>query len=73
VLLAIALVATAVVVAKTVSGGPGYEVIYGTSSDDVIRARDNGPDTIECGAGNDTVYVDRVEDGVYDCEKVVTP
>ena len=73
VLVAMALATGAVVIAKTVNGGPGYEVLQGTSGDDVIHARDGGPDTIYCGAGNDTVYVDRSEDGVYDCETVITP
>ena len=73
VLLGIALATGAAVIAKTVNGGPGYEVINGTAGNDVIHARDEGPDTIDCGAGNDTVYVDRSEDGVFDCETVVTP
>ncbi|MDX6607678.1 MAG: hypothetical protein QOD14_2218 [Solirubrobacterales bacterium] len=73
VLLAVALVTGAVVLAKNINGGPGYDVITGTAGDDVINARDGGPDTIDCGAGNDTVYVDRSEDGVYDCETVITP
>ena len=73
VVLAVALAAGTVVLAKTINGGPGYEVINGTARDDVIRARDGGPDTINCGAGNDTVYFDRSEDGVYDCETVITP
>ena len=73
VLLAVALVTGAGVVAQTINGGPGDDVIKGTAGNDVIQARDNGPDTIDCGAGNDTVYVDRSEDGVYDCENVVTP
>jgi hypothetical protein len=73
IMLAFALAAGAVVIAKTINGGPGYEVINGTSGDDVIHARDGGPDTINCGAGNDTVDVDRSEDGVYDCETVITP
>jgi Ca2+-binding RTX toxin-like protein len=73
VLLGIALVSGAVVLAQSINGGPGYQVINGTAGNDVIRARDDGPDTIDCGAGNDTVYVDRSEDGVYNCETVVTP
>jgi Ca2+-binding RTX toxin-like protein len=40
---------------------------------DVIRARDGRPDEINCGSGDDVAYVDRVEDGVYDCERVVMP
>jgi hypothetical protein len=39
----------------------------------VINARDGQSDEIDCGGGNDKVFVDRVEDGVYDCETVVTP
>ena len=73
VLLAIALATGAVVLAKTINGTPSYDVINGTAGNDVIQARDNGPDTIDCGAGIDTVYVDRSEDGVYNCETVITP
>jgi Ca2+-binding RTX toxin-like protein len=73
VLLGIALVTGAMVLAQTINGGAGYQVINGTAGNDVIHARDDGPDTIDCGAGNDTVYVDRAEDGVYNCETVVTP
>jgi len=73
VLLAIALATGAVVLAKNLTGGPGYDTINGTTGNDVIQARDNGPDTIDCGAGIDTVYVDRSEDGVYDCETVIAP
>ena len=72
-LAAIALAAGAVVLAQAIDGSPVYDVINGTAGDDVIHARDQGPDTIDCGAGNDTVYVDRSEDGVYECETVVTP
>jgi Ca2+-binding RTX toxin-like protein len=73
VLIGIALVTGAVVLAQTINGGSGYQVINGTAGNDVIHARDDGPDTIDCRAGNDTVYVDRAEDGVYNCETVVTP
>lgn len=40
---------------------------------EVIRARDGEPDQISCGAGKDKVFVDEVEDGVFDCETVVEP
>ena len=40
---------------------------------DVIRARDGRADEINCGRGDDVAYVDRVEDGIYDCERVVPP
>jgi Ca2+-binding RTX toxin-like protein len=73
IVLAIAFATGAVVIAKTINGGPGYDVLKGTAGNDVINARDGGPDTIDCGAGNDTVYVDRSEDGVFNCETVITP
>jgi hypothetical protein len=73
-LLAVALVTGAVVVlAKTINGTASYDAINGTAGNDVIQARDTGPDTIDCGAGIDTVYVDRSEDGVYNCETVIAP
>jgi hypothetical protein len=37
---------------------------------DKIYARDGKPDEINCGTGRDIAYVDDVEDGVYDCERV---
>ncbi len=71
------------------SGGPGNDrmvggagenqfnmangVEQGSPGNDVINARNGQADEIDCGAGDDTVYVDRVEDGVYGCEKVMTP
>lgn len=45
----------------------------GGAGDDVIYARDGDQDTINCGPGYDVAYVDAVEDGVYDCEKVIEP
>jgi RTX calcium-binding nonapeptide repeat (4 copies) len=48
-------------------------VEQGSPGNDVIDARNGKLDQIDCGAGNDTVYVDRAEEGVIDCEKVVTP
>jgi Ca2+-binding RTX toxin-like protein len=40
---------------------------------DVIRARDGSADQISCGDGNDRVFVDLEEEGVYDCETVIEP
>jgi Ca2+-binding RTX toxin-like protein len=75
--------------ADVLSGGPGPDrmiggdgenqinmadgVEQGSPGNDVINARNGKPDEIDCGAGDDTVFVDRAEDGVYGCEKVVTP
>lgn len=68
-------------------GGPGNDIIVGgrrrdqinmrngvplpSPGNDVIHAVDGERDEINCGAGRDKVFVDRVEDGVYDCEKVI--
>jgi Ca2+-binding RTX toxin-like protein len=48
-------------------------VEQGSPGNDVIKGRNGEPDEIDCGAGNDKVIVDRVEEGVYDCETVVAP
>jgi Ca2+-binding RTX toxin-like protein len=56
-----------------VAGGKGFDHFYGGRGRDTIRARDERPDTIECGAGRDVAWVDRIEDGVYDCETLRTP
>jgi Ca2+-binding RTX toxin-like protein len=45
----------------------------GGEGNDVIRARDGQLDEINCGPGDDKAYVDRAEDGVYDCETVKEP
>jgi Ca2+-binding RTX toxin-like protein len=61
-------------------GGPGENqlnmrdgVEQGSPGNDVINARNGERDEIDCGDGYDTVYVDRAEDGVYGCERLVTP
>jgi Ca2+-binding RTX toxin-like protein len=72
-----------------VSGGPGPDRInggdgsnqinmldgveQGSPGNDVIDARNGKLDEIDCGAGDDTVYVDRAEDGVFNCERVIAP
>ena len=61
-------------------GGPGSNqlnmvdgVEQGSPGNDVIKARNGQPDEIDCGAGDDRVIVDNVEDGVFNCETVVSP
>jgi Ca2+-binding RTX toxin-like protein len=54
-------------------GGPGFDELRGGGADDVIAARDGASDTIICGRGVDRVFVDEVEDGVFDCEEVIEP
>ncbi len=39
---------------------------------DTIRARDGRRDTINCGAGNDTATIDRI-DTTRNCEAVTRP
>ena len=70
-------------------GGPGDDRLYGdggrdefnmrggvelaSGGEDRIFARDGHPDSISCGSGDDVAIVDVVEDGVYDCERVIEP
>ena len=70
-------------------GGPGGAALVGGSGrdefnavdgkpvggrgHDVIRARDHRRDVINCGPGRDVAYVDRAEDGVFGCERIVQP
>jgi Ca2+-binding RTX toxin-like protein len=61
-------------------GGPGRDEFnavdgkpVGGQGRDVIRARDGQPDVINCGPGRDIAYVDRVEEGVFGCERIVQP
>lgn len=54
-------------------GGSGYDELRGGADDDVINARDGGPDLIICGRGEDRAVVDAIEDGVFDCEEVIEP
>jgi len=70
------------------SGADGALTIGGAGSDgfnmedgrqvggggpDEIHARDGTEDQINCGDGDDIAYVDGSEEGVYDCERVVSP
>jgi Ca2+-binding RTX toxin-like protein len=48
-------------------------VEQGSPGNDVIKARNGQPDEIDCGAGQDKAIVDRTEDGVFNCEVVVSP
>lgn len=56
------------------NGGAGFDTLLGGDADDVIDARDGGPDEIDCGSGDaDVVLVDAEEEGVRDCEDVRFP
>ena len=57
-----------------VIGGSAPDILDGGPGDDVIRAADDSPDSVYCGPGNDTVYVENVvpvRDVLFDCETVV--
>lgn len=59
--------------ADRIVGGIGFDEMRGGGAADVISARDGERDTIICGRGFDRVFVDAVEDGVFDCEEVIEP
>ena len=68
----------------TVAGGPGQDVIYGDATgayctwysckipfgNDTVDARDGEADQVDCGIGEDTATVDKI-DTVVNCEKVI--
>ena len=51
---------------------PGGHKLRGTNANDSIFGRGGGDRLFGLG-GNDTVMVDAQEDGVFDCENIVTP
>ena len=65
----------------TLRGGPGRDEFNtrrsgysaGGQGNDRIFARDRAADLIDCGAGFDTVVVDKFEDGVFNCERIREP
>lgn len=54
------------------TGGPGTDDIEGLAGDDWIRVRDGRADLVDCGAGNDTVEADPLDD-LRGCEVVQLP
>jgi hypothetical protein len=55
-----------------VDGGPGADVLTGSPYDDSFQTRDGEADTVDCGAGRDTVVADRA-DILTGCEVVDVP
>jgi Ca2+-binding RTX toxin-like protein len=53
----------------TIIGGAGRDKIFGGAGNDTISAADKAIDTIDCGAGRDSVTADR-NDVVKNCERV---
>jgi hypothetical protein len=51
-------------------GGRGRDRLAGGAGDDVIRARKGSADRINCGAGDDTVYLDNRRDRARHCETI---
>jgi Ca2+-binding RTX toxin-like protein len=56
---------------QLLDGGPGEDTLRGGRSRDRIFARDGDADTIVCGAGRDTVHVDRLDTWTSDCDRIV--
>jgi Ca2+-binding RTX toxin-like protein len=56
-----------------IGGGKGFDRLVGGRGGDRLAARDGHPDELDCGGGADTAVVDGREDGVFDCERLVTP
>ena len=55
-------------------GGDGEDIMRGGNGNDTFFARDGSQDLIDCGPGYDVVKtVDRQENGVFNCEKVIYP
>jgi Ca2+-binding RTX toxin-like protein len=58
----------------TLIGGPGKDLIEGGPGDDIIRAADDSADSVNCGDGQDTVYVEDIaptRDRLVECENVI--
>ena len=54
-------------------GGEGADKLDGGDGDDVLTSRDTAVDTVDCGAGNDTVDVDAADVLATDCELPAAP
>jgi hypothetical protein len=54
---------------KTVTGTSGPNILFGGVGNDVLYARDGERDRLDCGAGRDVAYVDKI-DTVAHCEQV---
>jgi Ca2+-binding RTX toxin-like protein len=58
----------------TIVGGSGIDTVQAGAGDDVIRAADDSADNVDCGDGNDTVYVESdapARDTLTNCETVI--
>jgi hypothetical protein len=53
-------------------GGAGADRLEGGNGDDALRSRDAVADTVNCGAGADSIDVDDVDTVAADCERAAT-
>ena len=53
----------------SIVGGPGLDSLQGDDGDDRLDARDGRRDGLLCGDGTDTVFTDRIDRVVSDCER----
>jgi hypothetical protein len=51
-------------------GGAGLDRLFGGRGNDTIHAQDGRRDTVDCGAGRDTAYADRIDRVATNCEVV---
>jgi Tol biopolymer transport system component len=51
-------------------GGPGLDLLNGGAGNDTIDSRDGQRDTVDCGAGHDTVHADKHDVVSKNCEAV---
>jgi Ca2+-binding RTX toxin-like protein len=50
-------------------GGAGADMLEGGNGDDAVRSRDAVADTVNCGAGTDSIDADAVDTVAADCER----
>jgi Ca2+-binding RTX toxin-like protein len=53
-----------------IDGGFGEDELFGRAGDDTISAADGQEDQVNCGAGDDTAYVDQLDVVDPNCENV---
>jgi Ca2+-binding RTX toxin-like protein len=53
-----------------IDGGFGEDHLFGGGGNDTISAADGRVDLVDCGEGDDTAYVDELDDPVLNCEHV---
>jgi hypothetical protein len=54
-------------------GGAGTDTLDASSGDDTLRSRDATADTVNCGAGTDSIDFDAIDTLATDCERPATP